>query len=143
VWKHKYAATVTASAPRKTSKRCGRGRRSSHSGAQTSAQKLALAKALKPSKKFAVKACVAGVKATGKKTFCTSAGGSGVTHDPKCVLNLLGSNLLAAPLEWLRKHSKETPLAKDIPKSSVSKGIFEEFIFLCCYVMMLILFLFM
>jgi hypothetical protein len=77
-----------------------------------------------------VKTSVAGVEAAGKKTFCTSAGGSGATRDPKHALNLFGSDSSAsdgeaASLEQSHKHSKETPLAEDLTKSFVSKGIFE------------------
>jgi hypothetical protein len=83
-------------APKKTSGKCGRGCQSSRSKAQTSAQELALAKALKSSKKFAMKTFVVGSKAVGKKTLNTSAGGSGATHALKCALNLFGSNSLAS-----------------------------------------------
>jgi hypothetical protein len=98
--------------PRKTSRRCGHGRGSSRFGAQTFAQELALAKALKPSKKF------------------TTASGSGMTHSPKHVLNLFGSDSSmsdgeAIPVERPCKHSKETSSTKDISKSSASKGIFK------------------
>jgi hypothetical protein len=47
---------------------------------QTSTQELALAKALKPSKKFVMKTSAVGPKAAGKKTFYTSAGESSVTR---------------------------------------------------------------
>jgi hypothetical protein len=119
-----------ASAPRKTSGRHGCGRRSSHSRVQTSAQELALSKALKPNKKFAVKTSIVGAEATGKKTLCTSAGRRGATRALKRVLNLFGSDSSASdgetvPVERLHKRSKETSLAQDIPKSSKSKGIFE------------------
>jgi hypothetical protein len=92
VRKRKSAAAGRASAPRKTPGRRGRGRRSSHSDARTSTQELALAKALKPSKKFVAKTSIAGAEAAGKKTFYTSAGGSNVTRALKCALNLFGSN---------------------------------------------------
>jgi hypothetical protein len=51
-------------------------------------------------------------------------------HASKCVLNLFGSdssvsNGESAPLEQPRKCSKEALRAKDIPKSSASKGIFK------------------
>jgi hypothetical protein len=116
--------------PRKTSRRCGHGRGSSRFGAQTFAQELALAKALKPSKKFTVKTFVAGVEAAGKKTFFTTASGSGMTHSPKHMLNLFGSDSSmsdgeAIPVERPCKHSKETSSTKDISKSSASKGIFK------------------
>jgi hypothetical protein len=92
----------------------------SRSRAQTSAQELALAKALKPCKKFAVKTYAAGAKAAGKKMFCTSAGRSGVTRAPKCALNLFGSDSSASdsepiPVERPRKRSKETSIAQNIP----------------------------
>jgi hypothetical protein len=101
---------------RKTSGRCGHSRRSSRSGGQTSAQGLALAKALKPSKKFAVKTSVVGVEATGKKTLCTSACKSSATHALKRALDLFGSDSSASdgetiPIERPRKRSKETSLA--------------------------------
>jgi hypothetical protein len=88
-------------APRKTSGKWGRGRRSSHSGTQTSTQELAMARPLKHSIKFAAKfsrlsptekASVAGVEAAGKNTSSTFAAGSGVTCAPKCALNLIGSS---------------------------------------------------
>jgi hypothetical protein len=46
------------------------------------------------------------------------------------VLNLFGSDSSASdgktiPIERLRKRSKETSLALDIPKSSASNGMFE------------------
>jgi hypothetical protein len=118
------AATGAASLPRKTSGKRGHGRRSSRSMGQTSAQELTLAKPMKPSKKFVVKD-----GAAGKKTLSTSVGGSGMTHDSKHALKLFGSDSPAfddetAPPERLRKHSKEAPLAKDVPKSSSLKGIF-------------------
>jgi hypothetical protein len=77
-----------------------------------------------------VKTSTAGAKATGKKTFCTFIGGSGVKRAPKCALNLFGSDLSASDGETAHvkrphKRSKETSLAKDIPKSFASKGIFE------------------
>jgi hypothetical protein len=116
--------------PRNTSGRRGHGRRSSRSRAQTSTQELALAKALKPYEKFATKTSAAGAKAACKKIFCTSTGRSGVTRAPKHALNLFGSDSSASDgktthVERLCKHSKETSLAKDIPKSSALKGIFE------------------
>jgi hypothetical protein len=128
--KHKFATVGAASMPMKTSGRRGHDRRSSHSEAQTSAQELALSKALKPSKKFAVKTFSIVAEATGKKMLCTSSSGSGAAHAAKCVLNLFGSDLLpsdgeAVPVERSRKHSKETSLAQDIPKSSTLRGIFE------------------
>jgi hypothetical protein len=57
-------------------------------------------------------------------------GGSSMTSGPKRALNLFGSNSSAsdsetAPLERPHKRSKETPPAKDVSKSSTSKGIFE------------------
>jgi hypothetical protein len=53
-----------------------------------------------------------------------------VTRAPKCALNLFGSDSSASDgetthVERPRKRSKETSLAKDIPKSFASKGIFE------------------
>jgi hypothetical protein len=109
--------------------RRGHGRRLSHSRVQTSAHELALDKALKPSKKFVVKTSTTGAEATGKKTLCTSAGGSGVTCALKHALNLFGSDSSASdgeavPIERPCKRSKGTSLAQDIPKSSTSKGIF-------------------
>jgi hypothetical protein len=106
------------------------GRRLSHSGAQTSTQELTLGKALKPTKKFATKTFAAGSEAAGNKMFCTSKGGSGTTCAPKCVLNLFGSDSSTSngetiPVERSRKHSKETSLALNILKSSLSKGMFE------------------
>jgi hypothetical protein len=127
--KCKSAAVRIASTPRKTSRRCGHGRRSSRSGVQTSTQELALAKDLKPSKKFATKSSTVGEEATSKKTFCTSTGRSGATHAPKCALNLFGSDSSASdgeavPVEQPRKCSKGNSPTQDIPKSSASKGIF-------------------
>jgi hypothetical protein len=137
--KHKSAATGIAPAPRKTFGKWGRGRRSSHSRIQTSAQELALAKPLKHITKFTAKssglsptekASIAGVEAAGKKTSSTPTTGSGVTHAPKRALNLFDSSSSAsdddtAPSEWPRKRSRETPLFEDVPKSLVAKGIFE------------------
>jgi hypothetical protein len=116
VRKHKSAAAGMTSTLRKTSGRCGHSRRSSRSEGQTSAQGLALAKALKPNKKFAVKTSVVGVEATGKKTLCTSACKSGMTHALKHALDLFGSDSSASdgetiPIERPRKRSKETSLA--------------------------------
>jgi hypothetical protein len=130
VRKRKSATTVMALVPRKTSGRHDQVRRSSHSRSQTSAQELALAKALKPSKKSTTKAFAASVKAAGKKTLCTSTGRGSVTRALKHVLNLFDSDLSAsdsktAPLERPLKHSKESPLDKDIPKFSALKGFFE------------------
>jgi hypothetical protein len=99
---------------RKTSKKWGRGRRSSHSGTQTSAQDLALARPMKHSIKFAAKfselsptekASVAGVEAAGKKTSSTFTARSGATCALKCALNLfdIGSSASddeTAPPEW-------------------------------------------
>jgi hypothetical protein len=53
-----------------------------------------------------------------------------VTHAPKRVLNLFGSDSPTSNGETIhakrpRKHSKETSLALDIPKSSALKGLFE------------------
>jgi hypothetical protein len=106
VWKHKSAITGIAAAPRKIASKRGRGRRSSHSGTETSAQELALAKPLKCSMKFAVKssglssaekASVTGVGATGKKMCPTSTGGSGATRAPKRALNQFDSGSLVFP----------------------------------------------
>jgi hypothetical protein len=91
VRKCKSTVVGMALVPRKTTQRRGRGRRSSRSGTQPSAQELALAKALKPRKKFVAKTTV-GAKAVGKKMFCTFVGGSGATCAPKHALNLFGSD---------------------------------------------------
>jgi hypothetical protein len=119
-----------ASAPRKTSRRHGHGKRLSRSRARTSAQELALAKALKPNKKFGVKTSTTGVEAIGKQTFYISVGGSDATCALKCALNLFGSDSSTSdgetvPIDWSCKRSKETSLAQDIPKSYALKGIFE------------------
>jgi hypothetical protein len=52
--KHKSTTVVTASTLRKTSRKHGHGRKSNHYEAQTSAQELAMAKPVKPRKKFVV-----------------------------------------------------------------------------------------
>jgi hypothetical protein len=119
-----------ASATPKTSGRCGRGKRSSHFGAQSSALELALVKTLKPSMIFAVKTSAAGAEAANKKMFCTFTGGSGETLAPKCASNLFGSDSSVSDgetvlVEWPCKRYKETTLALDIPKSSTSNGMFE------------------
>jgi hypothetical protein len=72
----------------------------------------------------------AGSEVAGKKTFCTSMCGSGVTRAPKRVLNLFGSDSSTSDDETIparrpHKRSKETSLALDIPKSSTLKGLFE------------------
>jgi hypothetical protein len=77
-----------------------------------------------------MKTSVVGVEAAGKKTFCTSVDGRGVTCALKLVLNLFGTDSSsfdgeAASVERPHKNSKETPLAEDIPESSALKGIFE------------------
>jgi hypothetical protein len=97
---------------------------------QPSAQELALAKALKPSKKSIAKTSAVGAEGAGTKKFYTSVGGNSVTRAPKCTLNLFGSDSSAfngetAPLKQTHKRSKETPLARDMPKCSVLKGIFK------------------
>jgi hypothetical protein len=98
---------------------------------QTSAQELALAKPLKRSTKFAAKsfglspaekASITGVEATGNKMSSTSTTGSDATRAPKRALNLFdsGSSVSddgAAPLERPQKHSWETSLSEDVPKS--------------------------
>jgi hypothetical protein len=71
-----------------------------------------------------------GAKAANKRMFRTSAGGSGVTHALKHVLNLFFSDSSTStgetiPVERPRKRSKETSLTQDISKSFASKGIFE------------------
>jgi hypothetical protein len=53
-----------------------------------------------------------------------------VTHALKCVFNLFDSDSSASDGETIpvlrpRKHSKETSPALDIPKSSLSKGMFD------------------
>jgi hypothetical protein len=67
--KRKSTTVVTASTPRKTSRKHGRGRKSNHYEAQTSAQELAMAKPVKPTKKFVVASSglgpVVGVRAVG------------------------------------------------------------------------------
>jgi hypothetical protein len=77
VWKRKPAVMAPAPALRKTLEKCVCGRRSSHSGTQTFAQELALAKPLKHNNNFFVKssglslakkASVAGVDIAGKKS---------------------------------------------------------------------------
>jgi hypothetical protein len=117
----------------------GHGRRSSHSVTQTSTQELALAKPLKHSMKFVAKssrhsptekASVAGVEAACKKMSSTFAARSGVTHAPKCALNLfdsssLASNVKIVPPKWSGKCSRETSLSEDVPKSLEAQGIFE------------------
>jgi hypothetical protein len=122
--KHKSAATGVALEPRKTFRKRGRGRRSSHSVTQTSAQEFALAKPLKRSTKMT----------------STSAAGSGVTCAPKCGLNLFDSSSSAsedgtAPPERPQKRSWDTshfPFCGCI-KSLVTQGIFERFLFLFSY----------
>jgi hypothetical protein len=137
--KCKPAAAGMVLAPRKSFEKHGRGRKSSCLGAQTSARELALAKPLKPSKKFAMKssrrsptekASTSGVEAASKKMFSTSTGRSSTTRALKHALNLVGSDSSAsdgetAPLERPSKRSKETPLAMDITKSSTLKGFFD------------------
>jgi hypothetical protein len=100
---------------------------------------VALAKQLKHNMKFAAKssrlstvekAYVARVEVAGKKISSTSVAGSSVTHVPKHALDLFDSSSSAldgetAPLKWLRKHSRETSLSEDVPKSLVAHGIFE------------------
>jgi hypothetical protein len=128
-----------APALRKTSRKWGHGRRSSHSGTQTSAQVLALVKPLKCNTKFAAnssrlspakKASITGVEAAGKKTSSTFTARSGVTHAPKHALNLFDSGSSAsddetAPSRRPWKRSRETPLSGDVPKSLTAKSIFE------------------
>jgi hypothetical protein len=136
-----------ALALRKTSGKWGHGRRSSHSVTQASAQELALAKLLKCSMKFvakssgfslAEKASVAGVEAAGKKMSSTSLAGSATTCAPKHALNLFDSGSLASddetdPPKQPRKHSRETSLSEDVPKSLVAKSTYELFLFLCIF----------
>jgi hypothetical protein len=101
VQKRKSATVGMTSAPRKTSRRRGHGRRPSHSRAETSTQELALAKALKPSKKFSTKTSTVGSEAADKKMFCTSTGRSGTTRAPKRALNLFGFDSSASNNETI------------------------------------------
>jgi hypothetical protein len=89
--------------------------------AQNSFQELALAKPMKPSKKFVVKD-----GAAGKKTLPTSMGGSGMTRGSKHARKLFGSDLSASDDETAppERPSKGAPLVKDVPKSYSLKGIF-------------------
>jgi hypothetical protein len=101
--KHKSAATGVALEPRKTFRKRGRGRRSSHSVTQTSAQELALAKPLKRSTKMT----------------STSAAGSGATCAPKCGLNLFDSSSSAS------EDGTAPKTFRGCIKSLVTQGIFE------------------
>jgi hypothetical protein len=76
------------------------------------------------------KASIARVEAAGKKMSSTFTAGRGVTRAPKHVLNLFdsgssASNDKTALSERPQKHSRETPLSEDVPRSLAVKGIFE------------------
>jgi hypothetical protein len=140
VRKRKFAAVGMAVAPRKISRKWGRGRRLTRSEAQTSAQELAFVPPLKHSVKFGAKS--SGLSPTqkaslaaGKKTFSSSMGRSSAVRALKRVLNFFGSDSSAsdeeaAPSKRPQKRSKESSILKDIPKSSPAKGMFELFVFL-------------
>jgi hypothetical protein len=126
--KQKSATAGMVLAPRKSSEKCGRGRKSSHPGAQTSTQELALAKPWKGNTKFAAKS--SRLSLAGQKASSTFTGGSGVTRAPKLVLNLFDSDWLASDVEAAlpeqpQKSPRESSVPKDIPKSSSVKGIFK------------------
>jgi hypothetical protein len=136
VLKRKLAAASAAPAPRKTYGKCGRGRKSNRSEAQTSARKLALAQPVKPSKKFVAASSgldpVVGVGALGKKMSSTSAGGSCMTHGAKRAMKLFDSESLASDaeatlMEWPWKRPSGSSVPKDAPKSSSAKGICRHF----------------
>jgi hypothetical protein len=97
--------------PRKGSGKHGHGRKSSHPGAQTSAQELAVAKPLKRSMKFAAKS--SRLSPGGWKMSSASTGRGGATHAWKCALNLFGSDSSASDAEaalseWPRKRPRES-----------------------------------
>jgi hypothetical protein len=103
--KHKSAAMAPATMPRKASEKQRRGRGSSRSGTRTSAQEFALAKPLKPSKKFvaqssglsiAEKTSPTGVKIVCKKVSSTSTGGSDTTWASTRALDLFDSGSSAS-----------------------------------------------
>jgi hypothetical protein len=100
VWKRKPSVVALAPALRKTFRKRGRGRKSFHSGTQTSAQELPLAKPVKRSNKSVAKssrlsvakmAIAVIIKIAGKKMCSTSAGRSGVTQASTHALDLFGS----------------------------------------------------
>jgi hypothetical protein len=127
-WKHKSAAMGVAPTLRKTSRKWGRGRISSHFVTHTSAQELALAKSSRHSP--TEKASITRIEVAGKKMSSTFMARSGVARDPKCVLNLFDSGSSVsdddtAPPEQPQKCSWEPSLSEDVPKSLVAQGIFE------------------
>jgi hypothetical protein len=111
VQKCKPATTAPDPLLRKTLGKRGRGRKPLDSGAQTFAVELTLAKPVKCSKNFvakssgfsiAEKAIVVDIRIDGKKTYSTSAGGSGAARAPTRALDLFGSGSSAS--------NDETPL---------------------------------
>jgi hypothetical protein len=108
VQKHKPAVAAPAPAPRKTLEKWKHVRGLSQSGTQTSMQELALAKTVRPSKKFTIqsswlsiaeKTSSANVKGAGKKTSSASAGGSDATHTWTHILDLFDSSSSASDSE--------------------------------------------
>jgi hypothetical protein len=130
--KRKAAATVQASAPKKTTKKQKRMKGSSRLADRTSAQELALAKPLKHSQKFSSQPLGLGitkktssmnVKISGGKTSMTSTGGGGVDRAPTCTLVLFDSGSSASDGEAAapvprRKCPWKSPPLKAIPKPS-------------------------
>jgi hypothetical protein len=105
VRKHKSAAAALALASRKALKKWRGARGSSYSGTHTSTQELALAKPVKPSKKFVAqssrlnvtkKTSSTNVKIVGKKTYFTCAGGSDATQASARALDLFDSSSSAS-----------------------------------------------
>jgi hypothetical protein len=125
--------------PRKTSGKCGHGRKSFDSGTQTSALELALAKPMKRNNKFvtkssrlsiAEKATDVTIKIVSKKMYSASAGGSSMIRPSTRALDLFGSGSLAyddetTPREPPYKRPRKFPMPKGVLKASVMGGNFE------------------
>jgi hypothetical protein len=119
--------------PRKTSGKCGCGRKSFDSGSQTSTLELALAKPMKHSNKFVVKssglsvaekAIASTVEVVSKKTHSASAGGRGMIWALMCALDLFGSSSSSSDNKMtLQEPPHKHP--KGVLKPSVSKGNFK------------------